>query len=74
MKYVADFKIYYPNGDIEIIDVKGMTTTDFLIKAKIFNYKFKEPLKLIKFSKIDGGWITLDDYKKAVKKRKANKK
>lgn len=74
MKYVADFKVYYPNGDIEIIDVKGMTTTDFLIKAKIFNYKFKEPLKLIKFSKIDGGWITLDDYKKAVKKRKAEKK
>ena len=73
IKYVADFKIYYPDGKIEIVDVKGMETTDFKLKAKIFNYKFKEALKLIKYSKIDGGWITLEDYKKAVKRRKAEK-
>lgn len=73
INYVADFKVYYQDGRVEVVDVKGFTTTDFLLKAKIFNHKFKEKLVLIKYSKIDGGWITLDDYKKAVKRRKAEK-
>lgn len=73
IKYIADFKVFYPDGKVEIIDVKGMATTDFKLKAKIFNYIFDESLILIKYSKIDGGWITLDDYAKAVKRRKALK-
>lgn len=73
MNYIADFKVTYDDGRVVIIDVKGMTTTDFLIKEKLYNYKYDLPLLLIKESAIDGGWITLDAYKKAVKERKKNK-
>ena len=41
--YIADFKIVYGDGRIEIEDVKGWggyTTPDFKLKRKMFEYKF----------------------------------
>lgn len=70
IKYKADFKVINIDNSIEIIDVKGFTTADFNLKKKMFNYHFDFPLKLITESKIDGGWIELDDLKKARKERK----
>lgn len=72
--YKADFQVFFPDGSTHVIDVKGMETADFKIKKKMFEYKFREyELKLITFSKIDGGWIELADLKEARKKRKLEK-
>lgn len=39
-------------------------------KKKLFEHRYPYTLKLITFSKIDGGWITHEDLKKARKERK----
>lgn len=72
--YKADFEVRYADGHVEIIDVKGMVTKDFAIKQKLFEYKYPElRLLLVAYSKIDGGWIDLDELKKARSSRKRNK-
>ena len=40
IKYRADFKVYYPNGDTVIIDTKGYRTKDYLLKRKMLLYKY----------------------------------
>lgn len=69
IEYVADFEIWYVNGDCEIIDVKGFETADFKLKKKMFEAKFKRPLKCVTLSKIDGGWIEIEELRKARNKR-----
>jgi len=34
-KYIADFRVFYKDGHIEIIDVKGMKTNEYRRKKKI---------------------------------------
>ncbi|MEN1936017.1 DUF1064 domain-containing protein [Paenibacillus sp. 102] len=34
--YKADFMIYLPGGDIEVIDIKGFITQTFALKKKMF--------------------------------------
>lgn len=34
-KYVADFVVTYPDGRIEVIDVKGVETPEFKLKRKL---------------------------------------
>ena len=38
--YVADFRITWKDGRVEIIDIKGHETYHFLIKQKLFEYKY----------------------------------
>lgn len=77
IEYIADFEVEYTNGDVIIFDTKGMTTPDFLLKQKMFDYKYPDKtLKVINFSKIDGGWVdikTIEKGRKERKKAKANK-
>ncbi|MEK3993680.1 DUF1064 domain-containing protein [Psychrobacillus sp. FSL K6-2365] len=73
IEYVADFEIHHLDGSIETIDVKGFETTDFAIKRKLFEKKFPHKLTLLAFSQIDGGWIELDELKKARRLRKKTK-
>lgn len=68
--YRADFEVHYPDGRIEVIDIKGQPTKDFNIKKKLFEYRYPFELVLLTYSKIDGGWITHEDLKIARKKRK----
>lgn len=64
--YITDFVVTYSDGHIEVVDVKGMETTDFKIKKKLFEYRYPDlHLKCVTFSKIDGGWIELSELKKA---------
>ena len=70
IKYIADFKITYNDGTIEIIDVKGIKTADFKIKEKIFNYKYPEYKQLKCVAYYKGEWLVWDEYQK----RKKNKK
>lgn len=65
-KYIADFRV----GAL-VFDCKGMTTPDFAIKRKMFEYKFAD-LHLSVITKcplwlqnVHGKWIELDDLVKA---------
>ena len=70
IKYKADFRVIHNDGSEEIIDVKGMVNAVFSLKKKMFHYHYDEDLKLITYSKVDGGWITLDELEENRKVRK----
>lgn len=40
--YIADFEVKYPDGRVEIIDIKGMKTEVFKLKMKLWNYKYQD--------------------------------
>lgn len=42
IKYRADFKVYYPDGKEQIVDVKGKKTREYEIKKKLLLNKFTE--------------------------------
>lgn len=42
LKYKADFKVFYSDGRIEIVDVKGMETAVYKLKRKLFLSAFPE--------------------------------
>ena len=46
-KYIADFKVFYPEGEIEIIDVKGMQTSEFKRKKKIVEKIYGIEIKIV---------------------------
>lgn len=42
IKYRADFRVTYKDGSIVVIDTKGYKTKDYLIKRKLFMFKYPE--------------------------------
>jgi hypothetical protein len=47
--YEADFEVTYPDGRIEVEDVKGFETPEFKLKADLFREKYPDlVLKIIK--------------------------
>lgn len=47
--YTPDFVVTYPDGSVEVIDIKGFQTEVFKIKAKLFMNRYGVPLILIKY-------------------------
>lgn len=75
IEYRADFKIFYPSGEVEIIDVKGMVTPEFKIKQKMFEYKYPDiSLKIIKEVQKYGGWIEFDEWQRLKREEKKQQK
>lgn len=73
--YSADFMVYLPNGDVEVVDIKGMVTETFAVKRKMFEYKYPHlQLILLKHVIKYGGFITLDEYDKLKREEKKLKK
>ena len=73
--YIADFKVINNDGSAYIVDIKGMLTTEFKIKLKLFNYKYPNiELKLISRSVKFGDEYGFIDYYKLQEIRKQNKK
>ena len=35
IKYIADFRVYYPDGRVEVVDCKGVRTKEYLLKKKL---------------------------------------
>lgn len=70
IKYIADFKVHYKDGTVEVIDVKGYETPDFKIKRKLFEKKYPYNLTLMKYVKKYGGWISTDEWKRLKRKEK----
>ncbi|MHA4169940.1 DUF1064 domain-containing protein [Bacillus cereus] len=73
IRYIADFLVYYAEGDPKVIDIKGTETPDFKLKRKWYCSKFPLELKLIAHSAIDGGWVETSALKEGRKVRKAEK-
>lgn len=48
IKYIPDFIVTENDGTKKVIDVKGMQTPDFKIKAKMFMKEYNMPLILAK--------------------------
>lgn len=47
--YEADFEVIYPDGHIEVEDVKGFETQEFKLKADLFREKYPDLiLKILK--------------------------
>lgn len=67
IEYVADFEIHNLDGTVEIVDVKGHETTEFLIKKKLFEYRYEHTLKIVTLHE-SLGWMELDQLKKLKKK------
>ena len=42
IKYIADFRVYYPDGRIEIVDVKGVRTRTYRDKIKMLLKKYPD--------------------------------
>jgi len=42
IKYIADFKYVDKEGNIIIEDTKGKKTRDYIIKKKLFEYKYRD--------------------------------
>ena len=75
INYIADFKVINNDGSFCIVDIKGMLTTEFKIKMKLFNYKYPDiELKLISRSLKYGNEYGFIDYYELQKIRKQNKK
>lgn len=71
IKYIADFTVYNADGTVDIVDIKGMETPVFKLKAKMFRYQNPDKnLLLLAYSKIDGGFITPEQLKANRKVRK----
>lgn len=68
IEYVADFEIHNLDGTIEIIDVKGHETKEFLIKRKLFERLYLQSLKVVTLDDTYG-WIELDKLKKMKRRR-----
>ncbi|WP_036075509.1 DUF1064 domain-containing protein [Lysinibacillus boronitolerans] len=62
--YTADFTVHYADGHSEVVDIKGMVTQQFELRKKLFDYRFPHELKLLTYSKIDGGWILMMSLKR----------
>lgn len=40
--YRADFRVKYPDGREVVIDTKGFRTKDYLLKRKMFEYRYPD--------------------------------
>ena len=73
IKYVGDFLVYYDDKPPVVIDVKGMTTSVFAIKRKLYCNLFPLKLVVLGYSKVDGGFVPMEVIKEGRKARKKEK-
>jgi hypothetical protein len=63
------------DGSEEIVDIKGFSTPDFKLKQKMFDYRYPElKLRVLGYSRIDGGWVDAKLIEKNRKLRNKEKK
>ena len=69
--YVADFVIYYTNGDVLVVDTKGLPDAVSKLKKKLMDYRYPDLNYIwMGYSKKLGGWL---EYSELEKRRKAEK-
>lgn len=73
IKYIADFRITYSDGTVEVIDIKGLKTADFKIKEKMFNYLYPEYKCLKCIVHYAGMWMTWEEAQQHKRDKKKNR-
>lgn len=48
VKYVCDFQVFYTNGDVRFVDVKGLETDSFKFKSKIVENIYPLEIDVVK--------------------------
>lgn len=74
IKYIADFQFYDKKEDaIRVIDVKGMETEEFILRRKLFDFRYSTTnLEVLTFANYCG-WVTTDRLKELIRIRKRYK-
>jgi hypothetical protein len=71
IKYIADFKLTYPDGSVRIVDTKGQATADFKIKRKLFEAVYPSlNLDVIIWDRDNKVWKDYDLYQKELRAKK----
>ena len=71
INYIADFVVTDKDGDVFVVDVKGLETPEFRIKKKLFMHKYPNmQFMCIQWVAKSQEWLSLDDIKKLRKSRK----
>lgn len=72
--YIADFLVTFANGEQIVVDVKGVETSTFSVKKRMFAARYPE-LKLQIITKYRGAWMPTKEVRKekAARKRAKNK-
>lgn len=52
IRYIADFLITWPDGTREVVDTKGERTDVYLLKRKLFEFRYPE-LRIVELKKDD---------------------
>ena len=47
IKYTPDFEVKYADGHVEVVETKGMKTRDFIMRCKMFMFRYQIPLVII---------------------------
>ncbi len=47
IKYVLDFMVFYPDGTIRCVDVKGVETAEFIMKKKMVEATFPIEIEVV---------------------------
>jgi hypothetical protein len=47
-KYVCDFQVFYSDGSCKFIDVKGVSTSEFLLKKRIVEETYPIEIEIVK--------------------------
>lgn len=42
IKYIADFRVHYPDGRVVVIDTKGYKTKEYQLKKKMLLYRYPD--------------------------------
>lgn len=74
VNYKSDFNIYYKDGSIFVVDIKGLSKPLDVVKKKMLLSRYPDiNFSWIVKSVIDGGWCDYEVVKKARAKRKRAK-
>lgn len=75
IKYLSDFEVYYATGDVKVIDIKGMPTSDAKLKRKMFIYLYpdKELVRLVKYKNDRVEYFANDKRRKLARKERMKK-
>jgi len=71
INYIADFVVTDKDGEVFVVDVKGLETPDFKIKKKLFMHKYPNiRFMCVQWVARSKEWLDLDEIKKIRKSRK----
>jgi len=47
VRYFVDFQVFYTDGHVEFVDIKGMQTKEFILKKKLVEERYPFEIKIV---------------------------